>query len=157
MDFFEQIGKKLTNVGQGVAQQTKNFADVGKLNSEISEKEKRISQLYLLIGRLYYERHKKDFDAEEQQKIDEINQLYRDIMQCQEKIKQINGVVKCKNCGADVPIQSMYCGSCGSRVVFEDTQETIAEPSRVCPDCHMPVGKENLFCEHCGAKLEKFD
>lgn len=157
MDFFEHIGKKITNVGQGVAQQTQNFADVGKLNSEISEKEKRISQLYLLIGRLYYERHKNDPNAEEQQKIEEVNQLYRDIIQCQEKIKQIKGVVKCTNCGADVPIHSVFCGSCGSKVVFVDEKEPIAEEAWVCPSCHMPVDKENLFCEHCGAKLDEFD
>ncbi len=32
MAFFEQIGKCLTDAGQNVAQQTKDFADVTKLN-----------------------------------------------------------------------------------------------------------------------------
>ena len=54
MSFFDQIGKRITDAGQGVAQQTKNFADVTRLNSAISDKEKRISQLYQSIGKTYY-------------------------------------------------------------------------------------------------------
>lgn len=41
MSIFEKIGEKLSGAGQGVAQQVKNFADVARLNSIISEKEKQ--------------------------------------------------------------------------------------------------------------------
>ena len=47
MDFFEQLGKKLTDTGQNVARQTKNLADVTQLNNAISEREKKVSQLLL--------------------------------------------------------------------------------------------------------------
>lgn len=55
MSIFEKIGEKLSGAGQGVAQQVKNFADVARLNSIISEKEKQIAQLYIEIGQAYYE------------------------------------------------------------------------------------------------------
>lgn len=54
MAFFEQLGKRLSDAGQGVAQQTKNFADVTRLNGAISDKERRITQLYQSIGQTYY-------------------------------------------------------------------------------------------------------
>ena len=54
MSIFEKIGEKLSGAGQGVAQQVKNFADVARLNSIISEKEKQIAQLYIEIGQAYY-------------------------------------------------------------------------------------------------------
>lgn len=38
---FEQLGKRLTDAGQDVVQQTKNLADVTQLNSAISDKEKK--------------------------------------------------------------------------------------------------------------------
>ena len=53
MSIFEKIGEKLSGAGQGVAQQVKNFADVARLNSIISEKEKQIAQLYIEIGQAY--------------------------------------------------------------------------------------------------------
>ena len=38
MAFFEQLGKRLTDAGQNVVQQTKNLADVTQLNSAISDR-----------------------------------------------------------------------------------------------------------------------
>lgn len=55
MAFFEEIGKRLTDAGQNVAKQTKNLADVTQLNSAISEREKKIAQLFSAIGQAYYE------------------------------------------------------------------------------------------------------
>lgn len=73
-----------------------------KLNSAISEREKRISQLFLLNGQSYYEGHKNDPVAEELDKIAEINSLYSEFAANREKIKQIKGVTKCDNCGAKI-------------------------------------------------------
>ena len=79
MDFFEQIGRRLSNAGQNVAQQTRDFSDVAKLNSAISDREKRISQMFLQLGQSYYERHKSDEQAEELDIIEQINTLYSEI------------------------------------------------------------------------------
>ena len=46
MAFFEQLGKKITDAGQGVAQSGKNAMDVSRLNSLISDRKKQISQGY---------------------------------------------------------------------------------------------------------------
>ena len=37
MAFFDEIGKKLSQTGQGMVQKTKEMADVAKLNSNISD------------------------------------------------------------------------------------------------------------------------
>ena len=73
MSIFEKIGEKLSGAGQGVAQQVKNFADVARLNSIISEKEKQIAQLYIEIGQAYYEHHKIDPQGEEIERIQKIS------------------------------------------------------------------------------------
>jgi len=153
MAFFEQIGRHLTDVGQNVAQQTKNFADVTQFNNAISEKKKKISQLYLEIGEFYYEKHKDDVSVEQSEKIADIKQLYKEILQCTEKIKQIKGVTKCVNCGVDIPIHAVFCNSCGAKVGQTVVSENIGENSRTCPVCNLPVNDENLFCNHCGAKM----
>ena len=95
MSIFEKIGEKLSGAGQGVAQQVKNFADVARLNSIISEKEKQIAQLYIEIGQAYYEHHKIDPQGEEIERIQKISSLNAEILECKENIKQIKGVTKC--------------------------------------------------------------
>lgn len=154
MAFFEQIGKRITDAGQNVAQQTKNLADVTQLNNAISEKEKRISQLFLSIGKYYYEKHKDDKTADELEKITEINMLYAEIIQNREKIKLIKGVTKCENCGADVPLNALFCNACGTKIVRMECIQPSDGNERLCPACHMPIDKDNLFCNHCGTKIE---
>lgn len=154
MAFFEKIGKRLTDAGQNVAQQTHNLADVTRLNSAISEKEKKISQLFLMIGQSYYEAHKNDGAAEEMEKITEINALFSEIFENREKIKQIKGVVKCENCGADVPLNASFCNACGTKVNRVEVVKDNTESEFQCPACHAMVEKGNLFCNHCGAKIE---
>lgn len=153
MAFFEQIGKRLVDAGQGVAQQTKNFADVTRLNSEISEKERKITQLYQTIGQTYYQNHSQAPEPEYRQAVEEIRALLTEIAQHQEEIKQIKGIVKCPSCGADVPLQAAFCNSCGARMTPGAPPAPPAEEGRVCPVCGAAVAEGNQFCTHCGSRL----
>lgn len=153
MAFFEQLGKRLSDAGQNVAQQTKNLADVSQLNSENGEKEKQIKRLIFELGKAYYESHKRDFDAENVEIIGEINTLYREIHDNHEKIKQIKGIVKCDNCGADVPVGAMFCNGCGAKVNRPDPAAVSAGGQRFCPGCDAVVPEGNQFCTKCGTRL----
>lgn len=152
MAFFEQIGKKITDAGQGVARETKNLADIARLNSSISDKEKRIAALYSEIGRAYYERHKNDAAAEEAASISEINTLFAEIEQNKDEISRIKGVTKCPNCGADVARGSAFCNSCGIAIAQSEPATAPAD-GRICPSCGAAVPEGNLFCNNCGTKL----
>lgn len=155
MAFFEQLGKKLSDAGQNVAQQTKNLADVTQLNGAIAAKEKKIAQLYGAIGQSYYNAHKDDPFAETLDLIQEINHLYGQIDENQEKIKQIKGIVTCENCGADVPPEYSFCNACGTRVNRPEPEPVVtADPQqRRCPACHAPVPEGSLFCNACGTRV----
>lgn len=155
MTFIEELGKRLTDAGQNVVQQTKNLADVTQLNSAISDREKKISQLYLNIGQLYYEEHKGDSTAEHQEIIGEINALYAEIAQNREKIKQIKGVVKCPKCGADVPLNAAFCNACGTEMERAGSVSETNGEQRHCPVCHAAVSAEDFFCNNCGAKVDQ--
>lgn len=155
MAFFDEIGKKLNVAGQEAAQQAKNFTDVTKLNSKISEKERKINQLYALIGQHYYENHRDDASSEEPQLIYEISVLINEIYQCREEIRQIKGIQQCQNCGAEVPSASVFCNNCGARVVSEIQNTATSNNTDVmmCPNCNAVVKSGSAFCTKCGAKF----
>ena len=159
MAFFEQLGKKITDAGQGATQQAKNFAEVTRLNSAISDKEKQISQIFTEIGQSYYENHKSDPQAEDIERITAINMLDAEMRQCREKIKKIKGVTKCPNCGEDVPFNAAFCNACGAKIPPTEPMgyDADSEPTVLCPMCGKPVSASNLFCNHCGAKLDGCD
>lgn len=154
MAFFEQIGKAFTDASQTVAKQTKNFTDVAQLNNAISSKEKQISQLFLRLGQSYYEKHKNEEAPEESELIAELNNLYAEIAQNRERIKQIKGVTKCENCGADVPLNAAFCSACGAKVAPVKAAAEQSAPERQCPNCQASVPAGDIFCRNCGTKLE---
>ena len=63
MSFLDQLGKKVSDAGKGVAQQTKNLTEIARLTSVIDTEEKMVAQSYTQIGKTYYENHKNDPDA----------------------------------------------------------------------------------------------
>ncbi len=154
MAFFEQIGKHLTDAGQNVAQQTKNLAETTQLNNTISEKEKKISELYISLGKSYYDRHKNDTSATDQKMIEQINTLYSEILECKNKIKKIKGITKCIKCGADIPVNVAFCSNCGTKIILEETPEPKDKDERICNVCGTKISKDNLFCTHCGTKID---
>ncbi|MBQ9833391.1 MAG: hypothetical protein IJO48_06645 [Clostridia bacterium] len=154
MSFFEQIGRKISDAGHGVAQKTQNLTEIAKLNSRISEKEKQIDALYLEIGKAYYEKNKTDVNALNYDKISMVNNLTAEIAQCREDIKQIKGVEKCPRCGADVVANSAFCNSCGVQMSHGWKNEQPAAPAvRVCQNCNQPAKEGDLFCNCCGTRL----
>ncbi len=101
MELFEQIGKKVTDAGQGAAQQAKIVADIAKLTGMISERKKRVAQLYVEVGKLYYERHKDDPEAEEPDRIREITTLTEEIAKARKTVKQLQSAIGNSNSGGD--------------------------------------------------------
>lgn len=156
MAFFEQIGKRITDAGQGVAQQTKNLTDTTRLNAKIAENKKKMSQLLFEMGQDYYQKHRKDKDNEEQEYIDLVNELFREILKCQKEIELIKAVDVCKVCGSRIVEGSSFCMSCGARLnadEIDDSSLIDSSNTRKCPVCGTVVDEESAFCTSCGAKL----
>ncbi len=152
MDFFENIGRKVAEAGREVSQQTKNMADVARLNSDISAEEKRILQTYSEIGEAYYENHRNDSMSEFAEKLEKINNSFRKIEQLREQIKTIKGVTRCSSCGADISRDSVFCPACGAKII-KIAKETEKADTRICPQCGAKVGTDNRFCSNCGESL----
>ncbi len=107
-----------------------------------------------MIGQSYYERHKNDSNAEELDKISEVNSLYSDIFKNREQIKRIKGIVKCPKCGADLPLNAAFCNICGAKIEEEDIENEKNNIQRHCPVCHSVVSDDDMFCNNCGTKIE---
>lgn len=150
MAFFEQFGKRVSDLGQGVATKTKNFSEITRLNSAISEQEQQIGRAYAAIGQSYYDNHKADPNAEEQEKITFINDAKQRIAQYQEQIKQIRGIAACPSCGAEISSTAPFCSACGKSTGFVPPQQ-----KRTCPVCGASLSEGAVFCTACGNRVEQ--
>lgn len=156
MAFFEEIGRKITNAGQGVAQQTKNMAEISRLNARISENNKKMSQLLFEMGQDYYLKHKRETDNEEQRYIDQVNALFREVMDYQDEIQRIKTAEVCKVCGARIEEGACFCVKCGARLDAGEIENDVLPPAgstRRCSNCGSEVDADSVFCTYCGSKM----
>lgn len=114
MAFFDELGKKISETGQGVVQKTKGTAETMKLNSLISDEEKTMENLYTEMGKTYFRLHADSSEPLFAGLIAGIKQSQAKIEQYSEQVKKLKGIVRCPSCGGEVPYGAPFCSSCGA-------------------------------------------
>lgn len=152
MAFFDDIGKKLSQTGQGMVQKTKEMADVAKLNSSIADEEGKINNNYYLIGKLYVSMHTVDCEDDFRGMISDIEASEAKISEYRQQIKAIKGVVRCEKCGAEVANNISFCSACGNPMPQRETCNT--ENKEKCESCGAWVNKGMRFCTVCGKPMK---
>lgn len=159
MAFFDDLGKKISQASQGAVAKGKELADIAKLNSQISDEEKRINNAYVEIGKKYVELHKNDAESDFADFISAIDEANKKIVDLRSQVADIKGVTKCPKCGAEVAKGVAFCASCGSPVPVASANagaSSQAAPSdtKRCGNCGAELSKDAGFCSECGAKVE---
>lgn len=155
MAIFDNLGKKITDKTQNVARGAKEFTDVARLNSLISDEQRQIVSLYDQLGKLYYQTAESDPDTALGRICLAIDASNQRIAKHNEEISQIKGLRRCRKCGADVPLTSAFCGSCGTKL--ESAQEQSApdiKTTKFCAYCGAEISDKVAFCTSCGQKAE---
>lgn len=150
MAFFNDLSKKLSQAGQDVAQSTKNFAAVTKLNSLVSEEEKKIDNLYYQMGKTYFETNSDYPEDNLAGYISAIIEAMNNIEKYKEQIKETKGVTNCPNCGAEVPYTSSFCNACGTKMSQVQSFVQTPENAVKCENCGNFVPNGYKFCTSCG-------
>lgn len=153
MAFFEEIGKKVSQISSDTMKKTKDFSETTKLSSMISSTEKEVKELYTQIGKMYFEQNSDNPDELYLNLFSAIKEKQALVIQYNEQIKAIKGVTKCENCGAEVPSQSVFCPACGNKMPVCVT--SVQENEVICPQCGAVLNDTHQFCTSCGCKLEK--
>ena len=64
---------------------------------------------------------------------------------------RMRGMKVCRECGAEVPLQSVFCNLCGSKI---PEPEPLCDGDKVyCNNCASPMKIGQVFCSFCGARL----
>lgn len=156
MGIFDEVGKKISQAGQGAISKTKDFADVAKLNSNISDEQNRITSAYTEIGKLYFETHADNFEDCFATQFASIKEAMTKINDYEKQIVDIKGVVKCPRCGAEVSKDAAFCATCGNAIVVEKpVTEAVNSNEKKCPNCGVPISEGAAFCVNCGTKVEE--
>lgn len=152
MAFFDDLSRKLTSVSQTAVQKTKDVADIAKINSEISELERTVNNLYYQIGKLYVAKHVADCESDFAGMVGSLLEAEKKIAERRQKIQDIKGVVRCEKCGAENPAGAAFCSSCGAPMPQSAASANNQELEK-CASCGAMVPKGNRFCTACGKPM----
>lgn len=152
LDFLNGLSKKLTQVGQEAAAQTKIFTETAKINGIISDEEKQINNLYLQIGKCYFEANKDNAAADYNDLMTGIKDALVRIDKYKEQIRNVKGVRTCSNCGAEVANNAVFCNSCGTQMPAVAPVQPV-QTGAICPRCGVETVSGATFCTACGNNL----
>lgn len=89
MDFFGNLGDKISSKSKEVAGKAKEMAEVAGLKGRISTEEDLIKKYYSEIGRIYFEQFGENPDALFTSQCRGIQESKQEIAKLEEKIKRI--------------------------------------------------------------------
>lgn len=153
MAFFDEMKNKVTQAGQSAAKSAKEFSETARLNSEISDAENRINQLYNQIGYEVYCAYSAHPLPEAAEQIEQVNALHDKIENCRLQIQMINAASRCPNCGAKIRPGMAFCSGCGAKLVQPEPAKPAAQG--FCSSCGAPLAAGAAFCTSCGARVEQ--
>ena len=125
MSFFDNLGQKLNDVGQTTIKKTKDLADTAKMNLEISEEERKISNAHEQIGKWYAAKYRMQADPEIQNWMDAIFASEAKIKACRDNLGQIKGKTSCPQCGASIAADAQFCPNCGQKIVPQQPAQDV--------------------------------
>lgn len=144
MAFFDDFGRK-------TLQKTQEIAEITKLNSMISDEERRINQLYYQIGKQYAALHRNDCEDVFYTSVMAIAGAETKIAEYKARVQEIKGVQRCEKCGAEVPRGAAYCNACGAAMPRQP-QADLGDYIK-CTNCGTAIKKGMRFCTNCGTPV----
>ncbi|MDD6352076.1 MAG: zinc ribbon domain-containing protein [Lachnospiraceae bacterium] len=116
MDLFDKISDTIFETGKTITNKAKETSDTAKLNYELHQAEKKLTDAFKGLGQAYYEEYKSDEDAEFQVQMYEIKELKKKIKNLEKEIQSVRGTMICPNCGAELPKDAKFCLKCGEKI-----------------------------------------
>ena len=120
MAFLDDLSRKLTQVGQEAASQTKMFAETTRINAKISDEERQLNAMFMQLGRNYFDANKDNPTAAFADTINNIRDAIHRIEVYKSDIRRARGMVACPNCGSEVSSNVQFCSYCGSKMPVQE-------------------------------------
>lgn len=137
--FIDKLSANVTNAGKIVSQKVKNMSDANSLTGAQNTEKRNVQDTLMEIGKLYFEKHKNDPNAEFAQQIASILTSEKRIAELQAEIEAVRArepelvpvpetpkapqpqktptAMVCMQCGRTYAANVSNCQSCGQQLV----------------------------------------
>lgn len=154
MGFFDDLGKKVSDVSQKAVEKTQEISEVARLNSLISQNENKLNSAYCQIGKLFVSTHADNCEPEFAEMVATVVGLEQQNTVYRKQIQDVKGIQSCEKCGAEVQKGVAFCSHCGAEMPRADKQAA-ADDCEKCSSCGAIVTKDMNFCIACGQAITR--
>ena len=127
MDFFDKLGKKVSETYNVASEKTSKLAKEAKLKITISEEKEKIESEYKKIGEKLYEKYLNNRDDEVAlafiEEFKNIDVAKENIKKSEDEILDLKDRKKCAKCGNSFDDKFEFCPSCGTKAEKEEKEE----------------------------------
>ena len=151
MAFFDNFGMKASEATAKAVQKAQELSEITRINSLISEEERKVDTAYFQIGKLYVATYGSNAEEPFSGMINSVLEGESKITNYKKQIQDIKGVQRCPNCGAEVAKGVAFCSACGAGM--PKVEIALPEDSVRCEGCGAIVKKGMRFCTSCGKPM----
>lgn len=154
----KKVGTTASETYNAVINKSGKIIEGTKSKFEIAEKEDKIEEIFLNMGRIVYEMYKKGENVGEvfEKEAEKVDHLNKEIDEMERKILSNKGLKECNKCGKIISVDSHFCPKCGSeQIEIQIIKNEEMRNKKVCNNCNAICNDEDEFCENCGDKIEK--
>ncbi len=151
MAFFDNLGKKASEATAKAMQKAQELSEISRINSLITEEEKKINATYYQIGKLYVSVHGSDGEENFSGMVAAVLEGEQKINDYRKQIQNIKGVQRCEKCGAEVARGVAFCSSCGAPM--PKVENPLPDDVIRCESCGTMVKRGMRFCTSCGKPM----
>ena len=144
MDFFENIGRKITDFAENTGDRVKDFAESNKLKLAINDEEEKIEQGYIEIG-------KSVFKAEENNPDSLYKDIFVNIRTALNKIAEYNAKINTNKKRIEEDAAARKKATEEAEKQARETKTVTAEPVE---KPKTQSGADYIVCTACGKSLE---
>lgn len=132
-DFFEDLGKKITETADMITKKTERVMEIQKLQNQIRNLERANERDLKDLGRMVFVAYKTDGDVKEpyHELCENLKQREEMIEDLKNQLEELRGSGKCPECNATVQDDMAFCPQCGAKLVKETPEDDIFEDENI--------------------------
>lgn len=158
-DIAGKVGNTVEKGAKSISDSSKKMAEKSKIKSELSQVESELNSAYVSIGKVYFEKLRKNPEPECANAVDIIIKNASRAEQLKAQLNTLEDKIPCASCGASISRDQKFCDKCGAKVnmpSYSEPAEPVIQPApsgKVCSECGAPADEDQLFCQQCGKKF----
>lgn len=132
-DFFEDLGKKITETADMITKKTERVMEIQKLQNQIRNLERANERDLKDLGRMVFLAYKTDGDVKEpyHELCENLKTREDTIEELKNQLEELRGSGKCPECNATVQDDMSFCPQCGAKLEKETEEDDIFEDESI--------------------------